>query len=345
MLAIVSLIISCENKDMVAPTSQNLQTKNQQNTLRKEPSDVPTNSNQEKIVLKQNGLIDLDKSLVYPMPKNFRYQLYRNDGYVLPEEAMKSVNRGVGHVFQYIPDTPDQITYEMYKIHHPLLVSLKNYHEGVRWSKLEQDGAIRSIERGKSYKGFFTIVPPTHPSFGQLPASLAMEKKPNRVGVLMIKPIMISDAWMGILIAHEMIHLMDYTSGIEARNVSRKDYLNGEARAYTLELILIDLMTQGVFKRVIENSCKEHGFNSIASFQALVADKKVSKNMLESIDKKMPFEEPLSNRETGNRYGLYLVAIAFEIAFKADDYEGTLLELLKILWSDDSKTYKELPKH
>lgn len=60
-----------------------------------------------------------------------------------------------------------------------------------------------------------------------------------------VRAVSLTPLWAGLGLFHELSHIHDFRSGSEPRNPSDEQYLEGEARAYHLEVTLLNALSEG----------------------------------------------------------------------------------------------------
>lgn len=82
---------------------------------------------------------------------------------------------------------------------------------------------------------------------GHLGHSAAFQAAPNEDGTLRlnVRAVSFTPLWAGLGLFHELSHIHDFRSDVEPREPSTEQYLEGEARAYHLEAVLLDTLAAG----------------------------------------------------------------------------------------------------
>lgn len=80
-----------------------------------------------------------------------------------------------------------------------------------------------------------------------LGSTQAFQTFPHADGTIRVnvRRVGMTDIWAGLGLFHELSHVFDFQSGIEPRIPTRAQFLDGEVRAYQLEMAMLDELTSG----------------------------------------------------------------------------------------------------
>lgn len=224
------------------------------------------------------------------------------------EEVRSLYEEGISHVLGKVSNYPKPGE------HHSsdLLRELKRFrNERARWAAFDGD-AIIALESGSMSDAWMAVIPPTH-RLMQSHRSLMVDNVGNSFAFL-IPAYDYTKEWAGIAGIHEFRHLHDYCTGLEPRNPTRKEYIDGEVRAYTVELGAADVYSKGTFIQALDEVLTQCNLSQ----QQLVAIEKNEPGMLTAIsvnlDLYITAEPPRSESEAAVRRGFYLMALALRLA-------------------------------
>jgi len=97
-------------------------------------------------------------------------------------------------------------------------------------------------QSGDSRGAWMVVVPPGHEVLKRMVATLEVRIESNPpLNVLLVKPESVSELWPGIVLSHELSHLMDRVYQTEPNNPTRQQFLEGELRAYEIEQLAASL--------------------------------------------------------------------------------------------------------
>jgi hypothetical protein len=186
------------------------------------------------------------------------------------------------------------------------LVALQVFREQhVRWAEL-RDTMYYALESGQGIAAWLVVIPPGHPDLDSIPTTLSIDPTAT-INVARMKPQLLSPTWAGVALIHELSHLGDRALGLEPMMPTRKQFLEGELRAYALEMMALDLLTAGKFSAgltaTLEQWMPASVHEVIARVQPLDVGTEIALRLWAGID---PAE---SDAERLVRRGLYVVAL------------------------------------
>ena len=114
-----------------------------------------------------------------------------------------------------------------------------------------------------------------------------------------------TQVWMGLGCLHETVHAKDILEGKEPRNASRQQFLEGERRAFEIELMAVDHFTQGAFSEIVQDILARKRFQH--SETMLIPDDSARADL----DQLFPQPVAASPQERAVRDGFYVVALNF----------------------------------
>jgi hypothetical protein len=126
-------------------------------------------------------------------------------------------------------------------------------------------------------------------------------------------PNTFTDHWLGVRLAHELLHASDYLTGVEPPNPMgaglTDEFVRGEVRAHTLEVRLLDRLSNGAFRKILNKIAVRveppDGFPGRWFY---------SKTLEEFAELDELFPPALSKEESNTRRGCYNVALNFTYA-------------------------------
>lgn len=87
----------------------------------------------------------------------------------------------------------------------------------------------------------------------------AFQTAPHQDGTIRVnvRAVSFTPLWAGLGLFHELSHVYDFRSGAEPRESSDKSYFEGEARAYHLEVVLLNALTKGRLQAALTSKLKD----------------------------------------------------------------------------------------
>lgn len=230
----------------------------------------------------------------------------QNDPIVAPEALRQTFDVGLTQIFERIPDIPSS------EEDHGMrsLRELKQFRrDRVRWAELQGD-AIVSLEDGVIDNAWMIVIPSGH-RLAKSQREMLQVNTTNPTNYLTIKSVAITPKWAGIGGSHEAQHLYDFATGREPRNPNRRQYLEGEERAYSTEMTAATLLSNGQFLGALDAVLTQQQLHDEASIVALRQDFPKLVTIARELDKCITEDKPLSGCESSIRLGFYIFALAF----------------------------------
>ncbi|MEK7655910.1 MAG: hypothetical protein AAB386_04515 [Patescibacteria group bacterium] len=132
-------------------------------------------------------------------------------------------------------------------------------------------------------------------------------------GIFTPPPSTFTDQWLGVRLAHELLHANDYLTGVEPPNPKgaglTDDFVQGEVRAHNLEVRLLDRMSNGAFGEILGLIAER--YEPPAGFPARWF---FSDSFDEFVELDKLFLPARSKEETNSRCGSYNIALNFMYA-------------------------------
>lgn len=220
----------------------------------------------------------------------------------LPEAAVRSIyDAGFDMLMRNVPDARENTTDEASLV---LSVFKKFRKDHVRWATLQGD-SINSLEEGNKSGAWVAVIPKDNPLMGQ--SHPVMKSNRPDMNLLTIKPIAITPEWAGMILLHELVHLYDRMSGYEPKRPSRREYLEGETRAYMIEISGANRITNHQFSRAVRAFVVKHRIRSVD--QAFEVYRREGFGDLNAVVTPTPAQ---GLDEQAMREGLYMQAILIE---------------------------------
>ncbi len=220
-------------------------------------------------------------------------------------------NQGFELVMRGVPDfVPEQDKPNVIQVGSERMLSLLKTFKinSTRWAYVEK-GAYVAMQGGHKDDAWLAVVLKGDKFFEKNPPFI-IEESPD-VNALRIKAFPVSQAWAGIFLTHELSHLLDRALSWQARVPTRRQYLEGEVRAYAAEISLVNRLTSNQFgvrlKQVLAEKNLAHQ-SQVANFIKRKANMESVQRMLEPLIGGLPAGED----EQALRYGFYAVALCLE---------------------------------
>lgn len=217
-------------------------------------------------------------------------------------------DRGFAKLMASIPDQAPADASEAIRT----LSFFKNFGtSGVSWSLLDASTkGYSSVESGLRVGSWKAIIPPELIKDYEADPLLHIDGS-SSINVLQIQPAEVSEEWAGIFLVHELVHLFDREKKIEPLHPDRLQYLAGEARAYKVELLAVNYVSEGQYSRVMEEELTRLGITSLDGIYKIYESKRLEEFEASFIklDQTIGSGPPKSTKEKGNRSGFHIMAM------------------------------------
>jgi hypothetical protein len=210
-------------------------------------------------------------------------------------------NRGFERLAAKIPEQSAGSRYDR-------LQRLKSFREEwVRWAELK-GSAYHALEGGYERGAWMVVVPPGHEVLNQMVATLEVRNEFNpALTVLLVKPVSLSEPWSGIVLAHELSHLMDRVYQTEPLNPTREQFLEGELRAYEIEQLAASLLSQGELEERMDRLLAS--WQPSSHEEILDRFRNMPASEWDSLEAALASPAPHSEAEMKLRAGFYVIAL------------------------------------
>ncbi len=199
----------------------------------------------------------------------------------------------------------------------------------VRWAELKGRAFI-SLETGHKSGGWMVVLTPESASYHTQKEALVIDtSSPDGIVALLIRPFEVTETWAGIFQTHELSHLHDMVFKLEPRKPNRDQYLHGELRAYFVEKVLVDHLTNGRYSKELPELIKRNNLNSLDDVKKYLATNR--EHSFEDLNQVVSPEKPRSFHENALRQGFHSVMVSFEVEVKAVKERGETPNLKEIL--------------
>ncbi len=194
----------------------------------------------------------------------------------------------------------------------PLLRNLKAFRaNSARWATLH-GRSIVSLESGQIGNAWMVVIPPDNELLAKQKNSIQVSNE-GGITLMQVVPVAFTREWAGLVGVHELEHMENQVTGKEPRKPSREQYIDGEDRAYTVEIGAADILSRGGFSQGVDALIEVLGFKTIDDLQPFRSElgaQVIAKNL----DRYITPQAPKSKTEAGLRIGLYLMAIGLRLA-------------------------------
>ncbi len=214
----------------------------------------------------------------------------------------------------------------------PLRALIRFRGENVAWAVID-DGHYRADENGSSNDGWLAVIPAGSCTARTMPATMLLDPNPS-IAVVQIRQEDVSELWAGVFLVHELSHLFDRIRKIEPPNPSRAQYLLGELRAYSLEVMAADLLSGGAIRRRLDEMLDTWGCKSVdeVAEQSLRLEGADAANL----ESALSGGESLSDAEARLRHGFLAVAILLRYCEREHLEVGSVINALAALLEGQS---------
>jgi hypothetical protein len=138
----------------------------------------------------------------------------------------------------------------------PLLDLTRFRRDHVAWAASDADGMIRALDAGTDVQAYLVALAPDDPHARAQAQTLQVNWHQGFNGPILrldIKPDRVSATWAGIFAIHELEHLYSMATGREVDPPKRRLYIEGEIRAYSVEITAADLVSDGRFREALRS--------------------------------------------------------------------------------------------
>lgn len=198
---------------------------------------------------------------------------------------------------------------------------------GAVWAELASDD-LRTIEEGYWNASLIVVVPPGHEALDHMVATLQVDVLPEVI-LLAIKPERVSERWAGLFMIHELSHLMDRAVGTEPRNPTREQFLQGELRAYEIEVTAANLVSNSALGKQIDHWLEK--WRPSTHEELLERARSMGASVMASLETSMGSTRPLSEAELSMRFGFYVMAFLLRHAAARGDPPEALYAIMESL--------------
>jgi hypothetical protein len=242
------------------------------------------------------------------------------------EKMRALLDRGFEKVFRGIPTDPNEGNSQSMRI----LSAIKAFRkQKVKWAEL-RGRKFYSLETGHKFDGWMVVLNPSNEQYHTKREPFVIDtSSPDGIIALLIKPCELTETWAGIFQAHELIHLHDLVLKLEPRKPNRKQYLNGEMKAYFVERVLADHITNGRYSKEVQAFIKRHNFKTFEDVQRYINTNKAL--AFRELDQIISNEPPKSHHELALRMGFHNIVVSMDVETKAVKERGEQPDLLEIL--------------
>jgi hypothetical protein len=233
-------------------------------------------------------------------------------------EVRAIYDRGFERVMAALPAAPSGSPLQM-------LHQLNAFRaERVHWAELHGTQYL-ALQPGHTNDAWLVVVPPTSPLGEEMEYSLQVHAT-ETLTALHVRQARISELWAGIFLVHELSHLMDRVFDLEPLKPTRRQYIEGEARAYNLELMAISAVARGSLEREVDRLLAAWQPKSEREAAARVSSLAAAE--LKALDDAVAAGPAFSEPEAALRGGLYTIACVFRYAAVNNKGPGPVLEWL-----------------
>ena len=246
----------------------------------------------------------------------------------ITETIRLAYNRGFELLAQQIPNQSADSPYAR-------LQQLKNFRqEWVRWAELK-GSSYQALESGHSRGAWMVVVPPGHEVLKRMVATLEVRIESNPpLNVLLVKPESVSELWSGIVLSHELSHLMDRVYQTEPNNPTRQQFLEGELRAYEIEQLAASLLSQGALEKQMDRLLARWRPSSHEELADLFSDMPAAD--WDSLEAALASPTAESEAEMKLRGGFYMIALSLRFLAAQERGRESMLAMLGGLYPEGS---------
>ncbi len=272
------------------------------------------------------GVIDGAPPIVLSLDMNEQYGPSENV-FIPAHETREKVQKGMdfilGQVREFSKEGEQPST--------NLLRNLKDFRKThARWAEIKGRN-IRSLEDGRKNSAWMAVVSNDSEILQEQVHAALVRREPEGIMLMRILPIDFTKEWAGLIGIHELEHLENALTGKEPENPTKEQYVDGEIRAFSVEIAGADILSKGSFLRGIDAVIDGYNLSSIEDVIAANNSPTILA-LAKNLDRYITSSPPLSRSEAGMRLAFYLVAVGFRIAERlGKDDEAKTRELKKKL--------------
>jgi len=227
------------------------------------------------------------------------------------DETITVIKTGIGNTFDRLyrsnldKDAPG--VEELYEL-------AELWKEGIGFATLDENGIVSLDSYKSAPKAWIIIIPPDHKFMQKGSSVLSVDNSHEDLYIFFVKPIACTPEFFSVAGPHELIHLNDKITGKEGRHPSRSEYLDGENRAFSGEIVSADLLTDGEFSKAIKQFVDHRKLTMDDVIQICLDEDRIMDTLGSIVDSHLKLTKPISHAEANMRMGLYFMATAFVVA-------------------------------
>jgi hypothetical protein len=143
------------------------------------------------------------------------------------------------------------------------------------WAEMRADGGLISLHDAFAPEPRLIIALVPDRSMHQLESPNAFQQGFTVAGepLMHVRTVSLTPLWAGLVLFHELGHIYDRDAKIEPRDSTPAQFWEGEARAYHLEMALVDAYTQGGLEAALSRYSGEIDSMSAADWKGEAGDR------------------------------------------------------------------------
>jgi hypothetical protein len=159
--------------------------------------------------------------------------------------------------------------------------------------------------------------------------------------LLKVRTVSLTPLWAGLVLFHELSHVHDLASGLEPRDHTPAQYWEGESRAYSFEMALVEAYTDGALGVALTKHAEEIKSMSMEDLAGEAGSTLASR--LERATFGAGARPPASDNELGLRDGFFRCAAVISAqlgvtsthSVERPEAAASAIEALGDIWRQD----------
>ncbi len=232
--------------------------------------------------------------------------------FVAETETQHMFHHGMDYILGQVFDAPQDHEHSSA----PLLRNLKGFRKDhARWATLQGRGIV-ALESGSKNDAWMAVVPQSSEILLEQieqKHTAMVRREPGGVKLMRVLPMGFTREWAGLVGVHELEHLENAYTGKEPEHATRDEYIEGEIRAYSVEIGAANILSCGRFTQTMDAMIDLFKWRTYGDIRSM-HNSPMMLILANNLDTYITPNAPKSQAEARLRLGLYSVAVGFRLA-------------------------------